>query len=157
MRLDDVKSKITKTVGNKKFFIILVVTVIFLIAALYSYKRFVSDRMNKNYVTNSEFESTGDKTVEYVDIYFFHTTWCPHCKTAMPIWNSFKSDLENKKINGMKINFYEVDCDKDTDTADKFNVKGFPTIKLVRGNQVVEYDAKPDKKTLMEFVTTSTA
>ena len=57
----------------------------------------------------------------------------------------------------MKINFYEVDCDKDTDTADKFNVKGFPTIKLVRGNQVVEYDAKPDKKTLMEFVTTSTA
>jgi len=157
MRLDDIKSKITKTVGNKKFFIILVVTVIFLIAALYSYKRFVSDRMNKNYVTNSEFESTGDKTVEYVDIYFFHTTWCPHCKTAMPIWNSFKSDLENKKINGMKINFYEVDCDKDTDTADKFNVKGFPTIKLVRGNQVVEYDAKPDKKTLMEFVTTSTA
>ena len=157
MRLDDIKSKITKTVGNKKFFIILVVTVIFLIAALYSYKRFVSDRMNKNYVTNSEFESTGDKTVEYVDIYFFHTTWCPHCKTAMPIWNSFKGDLENKKINGMKINFYEVDCDKDTDTADKFNVKGFPTIKLVRGNQVVEYDAKPDKKTLMEFVTTSTA
>jgi thiol-disulfide isomerase/thioredoxin len=157
MRLDDVKSKFTKTVGNKKFFIIMVVTVIFLIAALYSYKRFVSDRMNKNYVTNSEFESTGDKTAEYVDIYFFHTTWCPHCKTAMPIWNSFKGDLENKKINGMKINFYEVDCDKDTETADKFNVKGFPTIKLVRGNQVVEYDAKPDKKTLMEFVTTSTA
>ena len=49
----------------------------------------------------------------------------------------------------------EVDCDKETETSDKFNVKGFPTIKMMKGNQLIEYDAKPSKATLHEFVRTS--
>jgi thioredoxin-like negative regulator of GroEL len=48
-----------------------------------------------------------------------------------------------------------VDCDKEAALAEKFNVQGYPTIKLVKGNQVIEYDAKPEKDTLMEFLHTS--
>ena len=73
----------------------------------------------------------------------------------MPAWKSFKDDIGNKKIKGYTVNFLEVDCDKDTETSDKFNVKGFPTIKLVKGNQVIEYDAKPNVENLIEFVNTS--
>ena len=58
-------------------------------------------------------------------------------------------------FHGVTINFIEVDCDKDTALAEKFNVQGYPTIKLVRGNQVIEYDAKPNKDNLMEFLNTS--
>jgi thioredoxin-like negative regulator of GroEL len=53
------------------------------------------------------------------------------------------------------VNFLEVDCDKDTTLAEKFKIKGYPTIKLVNGNQIIEYDAKPDKDTLIQFLTTS--
>jgi hypothetical protein len=36
-------------------------------------------------------------------------------------------------------------------------VKGFPTIKLMYGNQIIEYDAKPSKETLLEFVNSALA
>jgi thioredoxin-like negative regulator of GroEL len=73
----------------------------------------------------------------------------------MPIWKQFKNETSNKTFNGKSINFIEVDCEKDTKLADQFNVKGYPTIKLVNGNQIIEYDAKPDMDTLREFINTS--
>ena len=74
----------------------------------------------------------------------------------MPVWKQFKEQLKGQKVNGKKVNFIDVDCEKDTTTADKFNVKGYPTIKLVNNNQIIEYDAKPDVDTLTEFINTST-
>ena len=74
-----------------------------------------------------------------------------------PLFHPFKSQIGDKKINGVALNFIEVDCDKDTATSDKYNVKGFPTIKLVRGNQIIEYDAKPSTVNLLEFVNSSLA
>ena len=58
-------------------------------------------------------------------------------------------------MNGVTINFIEVDCDKDTATADRFRVDSYPTIKLVRNDQIIEYDAKPDVDTLRQFLTAS--
>jgi len=36
----------------------------------------------------------------------------------------------------------------------KYNVEGYPTIKLIKDGQVIEYDAKPDKPTLVQFFNT---
>jgi thiol-disulfide isomerase/thioredoxin len=154
MKIEEIKTKITSALGNKQVLLVLFIAIIFLIAAVYTYRRYVHDRINKEYVANNEF-SKGDGTS--AEIYFFYTTWCPHCKTAKPIWNSLKTELTDKPIKGVKLNFIEVDCDKDTTTSDKFNVKGFPTIKMVIGNKVIEYDAKPSKENLLEFVKSSLA
>ena len=54
-------------------------------------------------------------------------------------------------IQGMKINTLAIDCDQDKKTADTYNVQGYPTIKLERGTQIVEYDAKPELSTLKLF------
>ena len=105
---------------------------------------------NKEYVNKKDSDDSDTAT-----IYFFYTVWCPHCKTAQPVWKSLKEKIGDKKINGVKLSFVDVDCDKDTDTADKFKVEGYPTIKLVKGNKVIEYDAKPDSDTLMQFLNTS--
>ena len=153
MNLNDAKSKLSRFAGNKQFLVILLVVIIFIIAALFIYRRYISSGLNKKYVANNEFTNEGP--VESADIYFFYTTWCPHCKTAKPIWEDFKNEMKDKKVNGVKLNFFEVDCDKDTQTSDKFKVKGFPTIKLVKGKQIIVYDAKPSKVTLIEFVNTS--
>jgi thiol-disulfide isomerase/thioredoxin len=150
MNLNEIKSKLGKYAANKQFLLILFVVVIFLIAALVVYRRSISSKLSRKYVTNKEF--TNDGAVVSADVYFFYTTWCPHCKTAKPIWEDFKNEMKDKKVNGVKLNFFEVDCDKDTATSDKFKVKGFPTIKLVKGKQIIEYDAKPSKATLIEFV-----
>jgi thioredoxin domain-containing protein 10 len=155
MNLNDIKNKLAKNAGNTQFLVILLVAVLFLIAALFMYKRYVASGINKNYVTNNEFSKTSDKSLTTADIYFFYTEWCPHCKTAKPVWADFKNQMSGKKVNGISLNFIEIDCDKDTATSDKFNVKGFPTIKLVKGKQVIEYDAKPSTANLIEFVNAS--
>ena len=152
--LEGLKKKMTTTFTYKQTMIMLVVSTIFIIAAIYTYKIYVSPKINNNYVANKEFTSGGDSNTS-VDVYFFYTTWCPYCKKSMPVWQSFKDEIGNKKIKGYTVNFLEVDCDKDTTLAEKFKIKGYPTIKLVNGNQIIEYDAKPDKDTLIQFLTTS--
>ena len=47
---------------------------------------------------------------------------------------------------------YEIDGEDNPDLADKYKVEGYPTIKLIKGNQVIEYDAKPTKEHLKEFL-----
>ena len=104
-----------------------------------------------SYIANKEFSL--DKDSAFVHLYFFYTSWCPHCKTAFPIWNKLTDEV--KTVNGKQINYFEVDCEKDTETAEKFAVEGYPTIKLVDGKKIIEYDAKPDLDTLNEFLSTS--
>ena len=92
------------------------------------------------------------------ELLFFFADWCPHCKTAKPIWNDLKSQYENKTINGYKVIFTEVNCSEETAEVDKmmnqYNVEGYPTIKLLKDGQVIEYDAKPSKDTLTQFLNT---
>ncbi len=152
----DLKAKAGKVAGNKQFMLTFCIAILFMCAAVFVYRRYVIGNISKNYVTNNEF-SNKNQDITSADIYFFYTEWCPHCKTAKPVWADFKKQMSNKTVNGITLNFFEVDCDKDTATSDKFNVKGFPTIKLLKGNQVIEYDAKPSTANLIEFVNTSLA
>jgi thiol-disulfide isomerase/thioredoxin len=155
--LDPIKSMFSRN-GYKNSILMGVIFLIFLVAAIYTYRRYVANKINPQYVANSEFVKEGEQRQaanSVADLYFFYTTWCPHCKKSMPIWQSLKSEFDNKEFKGTTINFIEVDCDKDTALAEKFNIQGYPTIKLVKGNQVIEYDAKPSKDTLMEFLQTS--
>jgi len=157
MNLIDIKNKLVKSLANTQFILIVLICIVFVFTSLFLYRRYVGGSLSKKYVTNNEFKKNGDDDDDTADIYFFYTEWCPHCKTAKPIWADFKQQMSGQKINGITLNFFEVDCDKDTSTSDKFNVKGFPTIKLMRGNQIIEYDAKPSTANLIEFVNTSLA
>jgi hypothetical protein len=92
------------------------------------------------------------------ELLLFYVNWCPHCKTAKPIWNELKTEYENKTINGYKVIFTEIDCTTETaeieQMVNKYNIEGYPTIKLLKDGQVIEYDAKPSKATLEQFLNT---
>lgn len=155
--VDSIKNMFSGVGSYKHFAIIFILSLLFLVAAVYTYRYYVTPKINPKYVANNEYltEGNANTSSEVAELYLFYTEWCPHCKKTKPIWQSLKNDLENKEFKGVKLNFIEVDCDKDTALAEKFNVQGYPTIKLVKGNQVIEYDAKPSKDTLMEFLQTS--
>lgn len=70
----------------------------------------------------------------------------------MPIWDELVSELNNNELNGVTLTLIKVDCDKEQAIAESFNVQGYPTIKLVYGGKTIEYDAKLDKTTMMEFL-----
>ena len=88
------------------------------------------------------------------ELYLFKTDWCPHCKKAVPLFDSIKDEYESKLVNGYRVIFKVVDCEREPNIADKFKIEGYPTIKLVKDNQVIEYDAKPDKEHLVQFLNT---
>ena len=157
MDLHAIQSHAWGLVGDKRFYMVLIVTILLIIAALYVWRNYVTPRLNRSYVPNKEYTNKHemDEDANEADLYFFFTEWCPHCKSARPQWNQFKDLIGEKKINGVKINFIEIDCDKDTATANRFKVDGYPTIKLVYKEKIIEYDAKPNAETLQQFLNVS--
>jgi thiol-disulfide isomerase/thioredoxin len=154
------KNKLLSFATSKNFFFILFIMLLFLAIGLYVYKNYVKNKLNKDYVANKEFTGIDTETDDsgvpkFADLYFFYTEWCPHCKTDMPVWNKFKKDIGENKVQGKTINFIKVDCDKDTAMAEKYNVEAYPTIKLVYEDKVIEYDAKTDIDTLHQFLKSS--
>jgi thiol-disulfide isomerase/thioredoxin len=151
---DNIKDKFSDIISNQRFFLMLFIALIFIIAAVYVYNNNVKPRIDADYVANKEFlkKGSGEEGGQTLDLIYFYTTWCPHCKNSKPEWNKFRDKMENKEINGYTINFLEVDCEKDEKEANKYNIEGYPTIKLLKGSSVIEYDAKPDSKTLSQFI-----
>lgn len=136
--------------------VLLVIGILLLIAlGIYGYYKFTK---KPKYIDNKEYGSEASSTQKKaIDVYYFYVDWCPHCKKARPIWDQLKNDMPT--VHGRPVKYHEVNCE-DTDnggkqTADKFEVSGYPTIKMVNNKQVVEYDAKPELATLKQFIRTA--
>ncbi len=149
-----------------KFFIIILSIAILIGAIVYVYQNYVAPKLDPQYVANKEFvnKSSGNKG-KIAHIYLFSTSWCPHCRSLKKegIWDEFTKANQGKTVNGYTLNIQEIDCSNDKDqeikeTLDKFNVDGFPSIKLLKdGNdpsQAIDYDAKPQMDSLNQFVST---
>jgi len=150
------KNILNNFIGDKKFilFIILLV-IIFTIILLFIYNKFIKNLFNKNHVLNKEFISE-DKNNNDVLIMFFYTEWCPYCKQALPEIKKFEDyiSISNDK-NDYVITLSKIDCDKNSTIADKYKVEGYPTIKLIYKGKVYNYDAKPNKENLIQFLDSS--
>ena len=133
--------------------------IMFIVVAYYYYKYYIEPSMNPSYQANNEIAKTINPSQQKeAELLFFSVDWCPHCKTAKPAWNDLKAEYENKTINGYKVIFTDVDCTNETaevtQLMDQYKIEGYPTIKLLKDGQVIEYDAKPSKDTLEQFLKT---
>ena len=138
--------------NNKLYTLFLfLVIVLFIAVIMYCYKKFVVPKINSEYKDNKEFINKSDEDVDEATLYYFYTTWCPYCKVSKPEWNKLKEN-SGGVIKSTRIIFKEVDCDKDNNLADKYEVTGYPTIKLIYNNKIYNYDAKPSYDTLTEFL-----
>ena len=61
----------------------------------------------------------------------FFATWCGPCQTLAPILEDVKKDM------GEKVKIIKIDVDKNQTLAQKFQVRGVPTLMLFKdGKQV---------------------
>jgi thiol-disulfide isomerase/thioredoxin len=158
--------KLTKNFMDHKFFIAIICVIFITIAAVY-YKKIVMPQLLRKFVENREFippqetdgsprpgpgPGPGPAPTETATLYYFYTDWCPMCKNAVPELKALKNET-NSIVNGVNIIFKDIDCDVDSETAEKFKITGYPTIKLVYRKKTYEYDAKPDRIVLTRFLT----
>jgi thiol-disulfide isomerase/thioredoxin len=136
---------------NMKTIGIILLILILLIVGLYMYNNQKSQQTRENFEDGSDDKKTAE-------LMFFSVDWCPHCKTAKPEWEQLKAEYKDKKINGYKVIFTDIDCTKETPQVEKlmntYKIEGYPTIKLLKDGQVIDYDAKPTKDTLVKFLNT---
>jgi thiol-disulfide isomerase/thioredoxin len=142
--------QIKNFVSTNKFNIGIAVGVLVLLAAV---GYFFRSYFNKKFAQKTGFEDDVNEKKECQFI-FFYTTWCPYCKKFLPIWNEFSTKWNGKTLNGYLISMSEVDCDQDEATANKFDVVGYPTIKCVMNGKTTDFDAKPSRDSLNQFLTT---
>lgn len=96
-----------------------------------------------------------------IQIYFFYVDWCPHCKTAKPEWDAFRSEYDGKTVNNQTIECVEHNCTDDENQEirilmNDFKVTSFPHIVLVANGSHIEFDAKITKSSLEQFILTVT-
>lgn len=140
-----VKTTLETIYSKRHILVMLLIACLFIWIGVYVYKTYVSSYLGSSlegYASsmgeNAPPSSENQKTAT---LYMFGTSWCPHCKTAKPIWDDYVSNNENLKVGNYDILFKSVDCDAEKNIADKFNVKGYPTFKLERGpGDIVEFE-----------------
>ena len=143
---------------------------IFIGLAYYIYIYYVAPNFNKDYVENRELIPESEKFAELVLIY---AEWCPHSKKIMNIdnnddssggwkriydkWNSGDNDV--RLINNHNISMRMIsESDKKSleEFEKKYNkpIQGFPTIFLIKNQEVIEFDSDPTDSRIMEFLNT---
>lgn len=147
---------------KKKVLIISFSVIILIVCGVFLYKYIQSQKGSKNmYKENADLDSSSGNsnyTNKTATVYFFYTTWCPHSLSAIPEWEAIVDKYTHNQVNGYTIKLIDVDCTKETveieNMVNKYDIEGYPTIKMVKDDQIIEFDAKAKFDNIDKFLTT---
>ena len=135
------------------YIIAFVILIIFSVVAFYAYNNIKAQQKNRF----SDVANVNRRNSEAI-VYFFHVDWCPHCKKALPEWKNFVSKYDGKEINGYKLKCVDMDCTKETsnitELINRYNIDSYPTIKLIRDSNTIDFESKITTTSLEKFVNT---
>ncbi|GES98401.1 protein disulfide-isomerase domain [Rhizophagus clarus] len=76
----------------------------------------------------------------------FFAPWCTHCQRLAPTWEELGHELQ------YKVNVGKVDCTVDSGLCQRFNVQGYPTLKLLQSpDDIIEYKGSRQLSSLRDF------
>ncbi|KAM4543674.1 protein disulfide-isomerase A4 [Fundulus diaphanus] len=79
----------------------------------------------------------------------FYAPWCGHCKQFAPEYEKIAQAL---KENDPPIPVAKVDATQATEVAGRFDVSGYPTIKILKNREPVDYDGERTEKAIVARV-----
>ena len=97
--------------------------------------------------TTSQARSTPGKKI----LILYYTNWCGYCKRFKPEWAKI---MEYYKSASDPVECVSIDCEKNDKVCERDGVKGFPTIRLIDGNNgnVINYEGKRSMMDVINFV-----
>jgi len=96
-----------------------------------------------------KFSETNNK----VKVYNFNTEWCGYSIRFQPEWNKFEAEVKAKN-NLANVKAYDVKCDdpKNEKMCMDYEVPGFPTVIIEKGNTRKVYDGPRTAQSLIETI-----
>lgn len=136
------------------YIIAAVVFAIFLYFGIWGYNQFYAKKVANKYAN----VANANRRNKEVNVLFFHVDWCPHCKKALPAWNTFRQQYDGKELNGYVIKCVDMDCTTESSEVaraiNNYKIESYPTIKMVKDEQTIEFDSKITTSSLEQFVNT---
>ncbi|KAM9775020.1 protein disulfide-isomerase TMX3-like isoform X2 [Syngnathus typhle] len=78
----------------------------------------------------------------------FYAPWCGYCKKLEPVWHDVGAEL---KLSGSPVRVGKMDATAYSGMASEFGVRGYPTIKLLKGDLAYNYKGARTKDDIVEF------
>ncbi|KAM4706288.1 protein disulfide-isomerase A4 [Rhinophrynus dorsalis] len=79
----------------------------------------------------------------------FYAPWCGHCKQFAPEYEKIAKTL---KENDPPIPVAKIDATVATEVAGKYDISGYPTIKILKKGQAVDYDGSRTEEAIVAKV-----
>jgi thioredoxin domain-containing protein 5 len=95
-------------------------------------------------VSEAAFDATIDPETAW--LVKFYAPWCGHCKKMAPTWDELAKGAEGFKVA-------KVDCTTEKGACERFGVRGFPTIKLLKGGKAYDYKGARSVEEFTKFAT----
>ncbi|EMP29275.1 Protein disulfide-isomerase TMX3 [Chelonia mydas] len=78
----------------------------------------------------------------------FYAPWCGHCKKLEPVWNEVGVEIRS---SGSPVKVGKMDATSYSSIASEYGVRGYPTIKLLKGDLAYNYRGPRTKDDIIEF------
>ena len=85
--------------------------------------------------------------------YFFNVEWCGHCKTTKPKWEELVKNVDGV-VNGKPVELVSVNAEDEANAGlvKQYNVQGYPTLVLQKGEEKVEYSGDRSTEDMHNFL-----
>uniref|UniRef100_A0A8C6G5V2 Protein disulfide-isomerase A4 n=1 Tax=Mus spicilegus TaxID=10103 RepID=A0A8C6G5V2_MUSSI len=102
-------------------------------------------------VTLSLTKDNFDDVVNNADIILveFYAPWCGHCKKLAPEYEKAAKELSKRSP---PIPLAKVDATEQTDLAKRFDVSGYPTLKIFRKGRPFDYNGPREKYGIVDYM-----
>ncbi|KAK0050068.1 protein disulfide-isomerase A5, partial [Biomphalaria pfeifferi] len=108
--------------------------------------KFLNGYQSLQFLTSTNFDSVIAENVQ--TLVLFYAPWCGHCKQMKPDFAEAAEIVKKEGLGTLGV----VDATIEKELADKFNIKGFPTLKLFTDGHEIEYSSGRAKEDLVQYM-----
>lgn len=117
-------------------------------------EKFGPKKIIENYSDTNEITEVNQLKPQKNEVIFvkFYAPWCGYCKKIQPTWAELTDRFNQQTVNNKKIRVVKVNCDDYPKIGEKYQVNGYPTIKIFTTSGEVDYEEDRDFESMQKFL-----